>query len=108
MSEGAISDFFGSYQTIGDIVRYLPDNDTTTVKRSNVLFAPANSTVAVHISGTATVVIKSSPFGDSTKDFTLATLTATGQQVVVSANYIVVDVTAISGTVTAVLIPNED
>lgn len=83
-------------------------NSTTTTKRSQVIFAPSNSTVAIHISGTGTVVIKSSPFGDSAKDFTLATLTATGQQVVVSANFIVVDVTAVNGTVTAVLIPNED
>lgn len=83
-------------------------NSTTAIARSRTLFATASSTVAIHITGTATVVVKSNPFNDPTKDFTLATLTATGQQVVVSANYIVLDVTAVSGTVTAILIPNED
>ena len=107
MSEDTGS-FFEVEQTISGVVRKLPKHSTTAVVRSNCLFAPANSTVAIHITGTATVVVKSNPFGEVAKDFTLATLTATGQQVVVSANYIVLDVTVNTGTVTAILIPNED
>jgi hypothetical protein len=83
-------------------------NFTTTVVRSQAVYAPAQSTLAIHISGTATVVVKSSPFADTAKDFTISTVTTTSQVAIANANMIVLDVTAISGTVTAVLIPNDD
>lgn len=92
----------------GSAATVVQNNSTTTVKRSVALYAPAYSTIAIHISGTATVVIKTNPFGDPAKDFTIKTVTATTQEVVTSANYYVLDVTAVSGTVTAVLIECDD
>ena len=86
----------------------LVKNLTTVTGRSNVLFASYGSTLAIHISGTATVQIVSNPFGDSAKDFVIKTITATTQEVVTSAMYITLVVTAITGTVTAELIFNED
>jgi hypothetical protein len=108
MSE-SLSTFFETVVVNSDGTQKVTySNSTTVAKRSRVIFAPALSTVAVHVSGTGTAVIKSSPFGDTSKELTLTTLTATGQYTVASANQIVVDVTAVSGTVTAALLPNED
>jgi hypothetical protein len=103
--------FFGYYQddtATGGVLRYVKKDDTTVAARSNTLFAPAYSTLCIHISGTATVVIKNNPFADTSKDFTIKTVTATSQEVVTSAMSILVDVTAVTGTVTVKLIPNED
>lgn len=83
-------------------------NFTTTIVRSQAIYAPAQSTLAIHISGTATVVVKSSPFADTSKDFTISTVITTSQVAIANANMIVLDVTAVSGTVTAVLVANED
>ncbi len=107
MSEDTGS-FFEVEQTISGVVRKLPKHSTTAVVRSNCLYAPAYSTLAIHVSGTATIVIKANPFGDATKDFTIKTVTATTQEVITSANYYLLDITANSGTVTAIIVPNED
>jgi hypothetical protein len=107
MSDDTYS-FFEVEQTISGVVRKLPKHSTTAVVRSNCLFAPALSTLVVHISATATVVVKSNAFGETAKDATLTTLSATGRHVIASADKIVLDVTANTGTVTAILICNED
>ena len=83
-------------------------NTKTGTGRSNVIFAPANSTLCIHMSAAASVTIKNNPFGDATKDFTIKTVTATTQEVVTSAMQLVLDVTANSGTITVELILNED
>lgn len=83
-------------------------DQTSTTGRSKILFAPANSTVAIHISGTASVQVISSPFSDSSKEFTLATVATTSEIVITAARRILLNVASISGTVTAILIPNED
>lgn len=103
--------FFGYWQddtANGGVLHYVQNDATSVVARSNTLFAPAYSTLCIHISGTATVVIKNNPFADTAKDFTIKTVTTTSQEVISSAMNILVDVTAVSGTVTVRLIPNED
>ena len=108
MSESS-SLFFDTFtQNADGTANIVSSNNTTTAKRSLALFAPAYSTLAIHVSGTATVVIKTNPFGETAKDFTIKTVTATTQEVITSANWYVIDVTAVSGTVTAVLVCNED
>jgi hypothetical protein len=105
------SSFFGYYEdniSSNGVLKPTIKHSVTAVTRSNTLFAPANSTISIHVAGTATVVIKSNPFGDTAKDITLTTLTATGEYAVTSAKNVLVDVTAVSGTVTAMLVCNED
>ena len=90
--------------------KWLIQNDQTSAAsvRSRALFAPAYSTLCIHISAAASVVIKSNPFGDTTKDFTIKTVTTTTQEVVTSAMWIVLDISGNTGIVTAKLVPNED
>lgn len=78
----------------------------TVPTRSGGIYCPANSTVCINIVGTATVKIISNPFGVSAMDKDLQTITATGHYVVASAAVIVVDVTAVSGTVSALIVFN--
>lgn len=80
---------------------------TTGTPRSSGVLVPALSTVCVYISATASVVIKSNPFDDAAKDFTLTTLTTTGNYVVPSACVVIVQVTANTGTVSCLIVPNE-
>ena len=92
----------------GTTVLTLTDNISTTgTPRSSGVLVPALSTVNIHISATATVVIKSNPFDDAAKDVTLATVVASGATVIASASVIVVQVTANTGTVSCLIIPNE-
>ena len=107
MSEDTDS-FFGVEQTISGVVRKLPSHSTTAVVRSNILYAPAYSTLAIHITGSASVTIKTNPYGEAAKDFTIKTVTATTQEVITSSNMYLLDVTANTGTVTAMIICNED
>lgn len=103
--------FFGYYQddtATGGVVRPIKSDSTTVVARSLALYAPANSTLCINVNGTATVVIKSNPFSDPTKDVTLQTVSASTEYAITTAKYIVVDVTAISGTVTAVLVQGDE
>jgi hypothetical protein len=81
---------------------------TTTAKRSQTVYAPANSRICVNVSGTTTVLIKSNPFGVDAMDVTLTTLSASGEYLLQYAAMIVVHVTAVSGTVTAILVPGDD
>lgn len=80
---------------------------TTGTPRSSGVLVPALSSVCINITGTASVVIKSNPFDDPTKDITLTTLTASGVFTVPSAMVIVVQVTANTGTVSAIIVINE-
>lgn len=84
------------------------DADVTAPARSNGLYCPALSTIAIHIAGTGSVNVISNPFGDSAKDKILSTLTASGEVVIASASIIFLDVTAVSGTVTAKVIFNQE
>jgi hypothetical protein len=106
-----MSSFFSYVQddtATGGVERLVDSDVTTVVARSRTLYAPAGSTVCVHVSGTATVVIKSNPFADAAKDVTLTSVSASTEYAVASARHILVDVTAVSGTVTAKLVCNED
>jgi hypothetical protein len=97
---------FASTETGTEVLKVVPVNSTVGTPRSPGILVPALSTVCVHISGTATVVIKSNPFDDPSKDVTLTSLSATGNYVVPSACNLVIHVTANTGTVTCVIIPN--
>lgn len=111
MSECTDLGFFGYYQdnlSSGGVLRNIIKHDTTATAVSNPVYANQGATLAIHISGTASVIIKNRAFGDSAKDFTIKTVTATTQEVITSAMNIVLDVTVTSGTVTAIVIPNED
>jgi hypothetical protein len=106
-----MSSFFSYVQddTATGGVERLVDSDVTSVPaRSRTLYAPAGSTLCVNVSGTATVVIKSNPFADAAKDVTLTSVSASTEYVIASAKHVLIDVTAVSGTVTAKLICNED
>jgi len=78
----------------------------TAATRSGGTYCPALSTVCINISGTATVKIISNPFGVSGMDNVLTTISASGDYVVDSAAVIVVDVTAVTGTVSALIMHN--
>jgi hypothetical protein len=78
----------------------------TTATRSGGTYCPALSTVCINISGTATVKIISNPFGVNAMDTVLTTVTVSGNYVVDSAAVIVVDVTAVTGTVSALVVFN--
>jgi hypothetical protein len=101
--------FFGSTTTNSEgTLLKTESNSTTIAKRGNELYAPANSRICVNVSGTATVLIKSNPFGVDAMDVTLTTLSASGEYLLQYAAMIVVHVTAVSGTVTAVLVSGDD
>ena len=84
------------------------DSDVTVPTRSNGLFCPALSTICIHIAGTGSVNVISNPFDDAAKDKTLSTLTASGEVVIASAGIIILDVTAVSGTLTARVVYNQE
>ena len=107
MSEGCYT-FFGTVVDNNGLLTQTRSDITTATGRSNTLFAPALSTLVVHISGTASITLISNPVRDTAKDITISTISAAGRTTIASADYIALNVTAISGTVTAVLVPNED
>jgi hypothetical protein len=90
-----------------EVIKLTDTVATTGTPRSAGVLIPALSTICVHISATATVVIKSNPFNDPTKDVTLTTITVSGNYVVPSSNVIVVHVTANTGTVSCLIVANE-
>lgn len=106
MSEGNVGLFDSVVDRDGVLVPVKSDA-TTVVARSNTIYAPANSTLCVNVSGTATVVIKSNPFSDPAKDVTLQSVSTSTEYAITTAKYVLVDVTAVSGTVTAILVPGE-
>lgn len=108
MSE-SLESFFGSVVVNEDGTQKVTySTSATTVRRSYTLFATAQSTLAIHISGTATVQVISNPFGESDKDAVIDTITASDRLFIPSAMNLVLNITAISGTVTAVITNNED
>ena len=111
MSEYSDLGFFGVYQdntASGGVLRSIISNETDTTVRSNSMFVPADSTLAIHISATATVQVISNPFGDPAKDMILDTVTATNQFNMPTARHIILNVTANTGIVTATIVENED
>lgn len=82
----------------------------TAPTRSTEIFCPALSTVCIHITGTATVKVISNPFNDATKDLVLSTISTAGatNYVVASAINLIVDVTAVTGTVSAKVVYNNN
>jgi hypothetical protein len=91
-----------------DILKPVPTESVSAITRSKAIFCPALSTICINISGTATVNIISNPFDDPAKDKIFQVVTATGHFVVDSAAIIIVDVTAISGTVSARAVLNQE
>jgi hypothetical protein len=89
-----------------DPTRFTQVKSVTAITRAGGIYCPALSTVCIHISGTATVKIISNPFDDAAKDKVLTTLTSSGEYVVASAQNIIIDVTAVTGTVTAMIVAN--
>ena len=88
------------------VLKSVPKNAVVAATRGQAIYCPALSTVSVVISATATVEIISNPFNDAAKDKVLTTLVATGEYVVASAQVIIIDVTATTGTVTAMITKN--
>ena len=84
------------------------DSDVTVPTRSNGLFCPALSTICIHIAGTATVNIISNPFDDAAKDKIIHSTSVSDQLVLASAAIIVLNVTAVTGTVTARVVYNQE
>lgn len=91
-----------------EVLKVQEVNSTTGTPRSPAVFVPALSTVCVHISATASVAIKSNPFDDPAKDVTLTTISASGIYTVPSAMSLVIHVTANTGTVTVLIVPNQE
>jgi hypothetical protein len=91
-----------------DILKPVPTQLVSAITRSNGVFCPALSTISINITGTASVNIISNPFDDPTKDLVLTTLTASGQYVVSSAQNILINVTAVTGTVSARVVFNQE
>lgn len=91
-----------------EILKVSDVNSTTGTPRSSGIFVPALSTVCIHISATASVAIKSNPFDDPTKDVTLTTISASGIYTVPSSMVLVIHVTANTGTVTCLIVPNQE
>jgi len=84
------------------------DQDVTAPTRGIGVYCPALSTVCIHIAGTGNVNIISNPFGDAAKDRIIHSLSASDHLVLDSAAIIILDVTAVTGTVTARLVANEE
>jgi len=78
----------------------------TVPTRSGGIYCPALSTVNINIVGTASVSIITNPFGVSAMDTVLSTITASGTYAVATAAIIVIDVTAVTGTVSALVVHN--
>jgi len=78
---------------------------TTAIVRSTALFCPCYSLICIDFAPgtTGSVRILNNPFDGtpSAKDKVLNTLTASGQFVMASAGIILVDVTAVVGTISA-------
>jgi len=84
------------------------DQDVTVPTRGIGVFCPALSTICIHIAGTASVNIISNPFGDSVKDKIIHSIAASDHLVLDSAAIIILDVTAVTGTVTARVVLNQE
>ena len=84
------------------------DQDVTVPTRGIGVYCPALSTVCIHIDGTANVNIISNPFGDVAKDKIIHAVAASDHLVLDSAAIIILDVTAVTGTVTARLVANQE
>lgn len=84
--------------------------DVTVPTRSAALFCPALSKVCVHFAAgtTGSVDIISNPFDVAAKDKILTTITASGQYAVPTADVILLNVTAIAGTISARVIYEQE
>ncbi|CAB4169243.1 hypothetical protein UFOVP1516_65 [uncultured Caudovirales phage] len=99
-NNGAIGGLVGS-----DQLKPVFNEATTAIVRSTALFCPCYSLICVDFAPgtTGSVRVINNPFDNtpSAKDKVLVTLTASGQFVMASAGIILVDVTAINGTISA-------
>ena len=84
------------------------DQDVTVPTRGIGIYCPALSTICIHIAGTGTVNVISNPFDDAAKDRTIHSTSVSDQLVLQSAAIIILDVTAVTGTVTARLVANQE
>lgn len=81
---------------------------STGTGRSNYLYVPALSKLVIHISATASVQVISNPFNNSAKDIVLQTITATGSYTFAAADVVAINITANTGTVSAVVVYNTE
>jgi hypothetical protein len=102
--------FPATVATANDVTTITDKLSVTAPTRSSELFCPALSTVCVHITGTATVKVISNPFGDAAKDLVLSTISTAGatNYVIASAINLIVDVTAVTGTVSVKVVYNSE
>jgi len=84
------------------------DQDVIVPTRGIGVYCPAFSTICIHIDGTGTVNVISNPFGDAAKDKIIHSTSLSDQLVLQSAAIIILDVTAVTGTVTARLVANQE
>lgn len=90
------------------VLKQIPTESVTVITRSKAVYCPALSTICINISGTATVNIVSNPFDDAAKDKIVKVITATDHLILDSASIIIIDVTAINGTVSARVVFNTE
>ena len=95
---GNVGGSFGS-----DQLKPVNNESTTSVVRSGALYAPSFSTISVDIQGTATVQVILNPFDGcpSAKDKVLVTLNSSGTYITPGAGAYLLNVTAVTGTVSA-------
>lgn len=88
------------------------NESTTDIGRSSTLYCPTFSSICIDFAAgtTGSVKIVNNPFDDtpSAKDKVLTTLTASGVYVIASAGLILLDITAIAGTISARVIYEQE
>lgn len=79
------------------------NESTTAIIRSTALYCSSFTTISIDISGTASVQIILNPFDGvpTLKDKVMTTLTTSGTYVVPGAGAYLINVTAVTGTVSA-------
>ncbi len=98
--------FPSTIATVNDVQTVTPVTTSTATGRSNYLYVPAGSKLVLHISATASVQVISNPFSVAAKDIVLQTVTATGSYAFTTADVIAINITANTGTVSAVVVNN--
>jgi len=94
--------------TVNTVQTITPTDSSTGTGRSNHLFCPALSTLNIYVSATASVDVISNPFNDIAKDKILTTVTATGVYTIAAASMVSINITANTGTVSAVVVYNSE
>jgi hypothetical protein len=100
--------FFAATVSGTEVLKINDDESVTVPTLSKSVLLPAFSTIIIIIDGTAAIDIISDPFNDITKSIVLQNVIANKQYILAGASMVRLNVTAVTGTVYALAIPNQE